>query len=94
MGTSNAVRAGLLFDLLAGASEPVSQEAWDLDGSCNHTLFSGPFARLDKMKRSGSGRVARKIGAHDDDSADSANSSQNEAPPGMKSPSQTASVEF
>ncbi|KAJ4350780.1 hypothetical protein N0V95_004457 [Ascochyta clinopodiicola] len=32
------------------------------------------------MKRAGSGRVARKIGAYDDDSADSANSSQNEAP--------------
>ncbi|KAJ4372195.1 hypothetical protein N0V83_003969 [Neocucurbitaria cava] len=31
------------------------------------------------MKRSGSGRVARKIGSYDDDSADSANSSQNEA---------------
>ncbi|KAK7191568.1 hypothetical protein PSPO01_02017 [Paraphaeosphaeria sporulosa] len=31
------------------------------------------------MKRSGSGRVARKIGAYDDSSADSANSSQNEA---------------
>ncbi|KZM18553.1 uncharacterized protein EKO05_0002392 [Ascochyta rabiei] len=32
------------------------------------------------MKRAGSGRVARKVGAYDDDSADSANSSQNEAP--------------
>ncbi|CAO2656742.1 Nn.00g055450.m01.CDS01 [Neocucurbitaria sp. VM-36] len=32
------------------------------------------------MKRSGSGRVARKVGSYDDDSADSANSSQNEAP--------------
>ena len=32
------------------------------------------------MKRAGSGRVARKIGAYDDDSGDSANSSQNEAP--------------
>ncbi|KAJ4345765.1 uncharacterized protein N0V89_011900 [Didymosphaeria variabile] len=31
------------------------------------------------MKRSGSGRVARKIGAYEDSSADSANSSQNEA---------------
>jgi hypothetical protein len=31
------------------------------------------------MKRAGSGRVARKIGAYDDDSGDSANSSQNEA---------------
>ncbi|KAF1975662.1 hypothetical protein BU23DRAFT_65901 [Bimuria novae-zelandiae CBS 107.79] len=31
------------------------------------------------MKRSGSGRVARKIGAYDDSSADSANNSQNEA---------------
>ena len=37
------------------------------------------------MKRSGSGRVARKIGAYDDSSADSANSSQNESQnrPGM-----------
>lgn len=31
------------------------------------------------MKRSGSGRVARKIGTYDEDSADSASSSQNEA---------------
>lgn len=38
------------------------------------------------MKRAGSGRVARKIGAYDDDSADSANSSQNEAPKPGKSP--------
>ena len=39
------------------------------------------------MKRAGSGRVARKIGAYDDDSGDSANSSQNEAPkPGKLSP--------
>lgn len=39
------------------------------------------------MKRAGSGRVARKIGAYDDDSGDSANSSQNEAPkPGKSSP--------
>ena len=30
------------------------------------------------MKRSGSGRVARKVGSYDDDSAESANSSQNE----------------
>ncbi|XPS93188.1 hypothetical protein M3J09_002551 [Ascochyta lentis] len=32
------------------------------------------------MKRAGSGRVARKIGAYDDDSGDSTTSSQNEAP--------------
>ena len=39
------------------------------------------------MKRAGSGRVARKIGAYDDDSGDSANSSQNEAPkPGKSAP--------
>lgn len=39
------------------------------------------------MKRAGSGRIARKIGAYDDDSGDSANSSQNEAPqPGKSNP--------
>lgn len=35
--------------------------------------------RTAAMKRSGSGRVARKIGTYDDSSADSANSSQNES---------------
>ena len=38
------------------------------------------------MKRAGSGRVARKIGAYDDDSGDSTNSSQNEAPKPGKFP--------
>ena len=51
------------------------------------------------MKRAGSGRVARKIGAYDDDenSGDSANSSQNEAQktPGKMPPRrQTASLVF
>ncbi len=41
------------------------------------------------MKRSGSGRVARKVGSYDDDSTESANSSQNETskPAGWFTPS-------
>lgn len=43
------------------------------------------------MKRSGSGRVARKIGSYDNDSAESENRSQSDAP---KSAGESTQLQF
>lgn len=66
------------------ASDLVKREAWNIDFTPN--LPTTPTNQKAKMKRAGSGRVARKIGAYDDDSGDSANSSPNEAPKPGKYP--------
>ena len=65
----------------------VKTEASNLNFTSQLSLVRTHTQQSPDMKRAGSGRVARKIGAYDDDSGDSANSSQNEAPkPGKSAP--------